>query len=171
MQSGRLGQERSRGSPRPARYKNTDPGRAGSVRPVRCPRSGAPQHRRDNHPLRVPRQPLLYVHRHGTLKPPALFHVKHVSHQACGIRCTERHYAAPEFTDSRQRRFLPKSLPKQAAHWSRYAIRAGHGRKLARPSKGVTSLPSWLCGFDSRRPLPGKTPSPGAVKKPFVAVL
>ena len=108
MQSGRLGQERSRGSPRPARYKNTDPGRAGSVRPVRCPRSGAPQHRRDNHPLRVPRQPLLYVHRHGTLKPPALFHVKHVSHQACGIRCTERHYAAPEFTDSRQRRFSTK---------------------------------------------------------------
>ena len=55
-----------------------------------------------------PRQPLLYVHRHGTLKPPALFHVKHVSHQACGIRCTERHYAAPEFTDSRQRRFSTK---------------------------------------------------------------
>ena len=96
MQSGRLGQERSRGSPRPARYKNTDPGRAGSVRPVRCPRSGAPQHRRDNHPLRVPRQPLLYVHRHGTLKPPALLHVKHVSHlrhqmHRTTLRCTRIH--------------------------------------------------------------------------------
>ena len=96
MQSGRLGQDVSRGSPRPARYKNTDPGRAGSVRPVRCPRSGAPQHRRDNHPLRVPRQPLLYVHRHGTLKPPALLHVKHVSHlrhqmHRTTLRCTRIH--------------------------------------------------------------------------------
>ena len=98
MQSGRLGQDVSRGSPRPARYKNTDPGRAGSVRPVRCPRSGAPQHRRDNHPLRVPEaaSALRTPSRH--LEAPSL-----VSRQACEppglrhqvhrttLRCTRIH--------------------------------------------------------------------------------
>ena len=170
MQSGRLGQDVSRGSPRPARYKNTDPGRAGSVRPVRCPRSGAPQHRRDNHPLRVPEaaSALRTPSRH--LEAPSL-----VARQACeppaasdapNDATLHQNSQIPDSGD-----FLPKFLPKQAAHRSRYAIRAGHGRKLARPSKGVTSLPSWLCGFDSRRPLPGKTTSPGAVKKPSLAVL
>ena len=43
-----------------------------------------------------PRQPLLYVHRHGTLKPPALLHVKHVSHlrhqmHRTTLRCTRIH--------------------------------------------------------------------------------
>ena len=106
MQSGRLGRERQpRGSPRPVRHKILIPNG-----PDPCGRSGArspvpPQHRRDHVPAAFP----------GSLSPThtvtapcsaaGLAARQACEPPACGIGCTERHCAAPEFTDSRQRRF------------------------------------------------------------------
>jgi hypothetical protein len=68
-------------------------------------------------------------------------------------RSAERHHATPASTDSRQRRFLPKFLPKETAQRSSDTVYAGHGSKKSSLLESVTSLPSWSCGFDSRRPL------------------
>src|SRR5271165_2307081 len=44
--------------------------------------------------------------------------------------CTERDYAAPAVTDSRQRRFSTQFLPKEATQRSRDGVSPGHGCQL-----------------------------------------
>ena len=79
--------------------------------------------------------------------------------------CTERHYAAPEFMDSGQRRFSTQistqrgSAVESKCHfsWSKAAYRTGW------PGCDI-SLPSWSCGFDSRRPLHRDVPRHRAMR-------
>ena len=68
--------------------------------------------------------------------------------------CRERQYAAPEFTDSRRRRFSTQiSTQRAGAAKSRHCICWSRPRNEGGRWECVTSLPSWSCGFDSRRPL------------------
>jgi hypothetical protein len=49
--------------------------------------------------------------------------------------------------------FLPRFLPKQALSRSREAVSPGHAANRRDRPECIASLPSWSCGFDSRRPL------------------
>jgi hypothetical protein len=73
-----------------------------------------------------------------------------------GLRCTH----PPQIPGSGD--FLPKFLSKQAVRRNRGAVSPGQIRKLECRPECVTSLPSWSCGSDSRRPL-----STSIVSKPI----
>ena len=67
---------------------------------------------------------------------------------------TERHYAAPVSTDSGQRRFSTQfSTPKSQRNGVEGLYLLVTATSWGGRPEFVTSLPSWSCGFDSRRPL------------------
>jgi hypothetical protein len=134
-----------------------DPEGAGSVRSARCPLCGACNRSRRSRPGRLRYlilcRRLLAVNLCGILQL-ALLYAAHGSHRMRGaevhrpaLRCTRIHgfrVAAvfhPNFYPKRRRGGIEMSFLLVTA-----ANRSG--------CPGcVTSLPSWSCGFDSRRPL------------------
>src|SRR5262249_54857743 len=68
--------------------------------------------------------------------------------------CRKPVYAAPIFTDSGHRRFSTQISTQNRAHRRLEVpyLLITAANWIGRP-ESVTSLPSWSCGFDSRRPL------------------
>ena len=140
--------------------EKTDPERTGSMRSARCPLSGACNRSRRRRPgrlrYRILCRRLLAVNLCGTSQR-CCWHCStptHGSHRMRGVRvhrpalrCTRIHgfrAAAiyyPNFYPKRQRGGIEMSFLLATA-----ANRSGWPGCVA-------SLPSWLCGFDSRRPL------------------
>ena len=137
-----------------------DPERAGSVRSARCPLSGACNRARRRRPGRLRYRilcgRLLAVNLCGILQR-CCQHCSTPAHgaTACAASgCIDRHYAAPEFTDSGQRRFSTQiSTPKRQRGGIEMSYLLVTAVNLSGRPWCVTSLPSWSCGFDSRRPL------------------
>ena len=77
-------------------------------------------------------------------------------HVRAKIRSNERtrpDYAAPVFTNSGRRRFSTQISTQTGADAELRGRTAWSEPSAGEAGRSVTSLPSWSCGFDSRRPL------------------
>ena len=129
------------------------PERAGSVRSARYPLSGACNRSRRRRPGRLRYRilcgRLLAVNLCGILQR-CCWHCStpaHGSHRMRGAGCIDRHYTAPEFTDSGRRRFSTQISTQRgsAVEWEMSFLLVTAANRSGQPGC-VTSLPSWSCG-------------------------